>query len=406
MNHFDYLNWIEVDPARELNEMKSRLLAQGGELFDLSMINPDLSPPRILIDKLLEASWKTQNHRYAVSRGVRKLREGFAEKYARRFGVTLDPELEVCAVMGSKDALVHAFDVLTQPGDTILVGAPTYPLYLSSARLSRLKCEFFQIQIDEDAMLVDIERAIKSNPIKVIVLNFPNNPTGVAVGLPFYQKLYRMVEGRGIFVLNDFVYGEMSFGGTESVSLLSVPEFRSCAAETYSMSKAYSVPGWRVGALSGNSLLVRKLARLKSQIDYGLFLPLQYAAAAGLSTDTDIVSSTLRQYERRARALSGGLQRLGWEAALPEGGVCLWCRIPESIRGSGSIDFAKRLLQGTGVLVMPGMLFGAAFDDFVRFALVQSEDRIVQLLARIEECFPVSQPGHLADSVDRMSIRA
>lgn len=408
MSSADNLSWIDHDPLRVLNQIKLKRLEAGEELFDLSMINPDMEPPRYLIDRLVEASIKSANHRYAVSRGIRKLREGFSAKYQSCFKIALDASNELCAVMGTKDALIHSFAAHLKPGDRVLMGAPTYPLYLSSAKLSNLSCSFFPISSDEQAMLSAIAVAIEDNAIRMIVLNFPNNPTGICVSLKFYQQLAELVKGRDLLIFNDFVYGEMSFAQEEPVSLLSVPGIREQAVECYSMSKAYAIPGWRVGAIVGSKYLVQRFSRLKSHVDYGLPLPIQHAAAAGLTTEQDLVSDMLHRYEARARTLVTGLQRLGWEVTLPGGGVCVWAKIPERYQGEGSLAFAERLVSETGVLVTPGFLYGKAFDSFVRFALVISQERILEVLERLER-FPAraeQERLEAADLVLRASVDA
>jgi alanine-synthesizing transaminase len=394
MSTQDHLSWIDNDPLRTLNAMKLKKIEAGEMLFDLSMINPDIEPPRYLIDRLVEASLKSMNHRYAVSRGIRKLREAFASKYKKCFEVAIEADSEACVVMGTKDALIHTFAAHLRPGDRVLMGAPTYPLYLSSAKLSNLQCSFFPISSDEDAMLASIAVALGDNSIRMLVLNFPNNPTGICVTSYFYQRLSELVQNRDLLVFNDFVYGEMTYNNKPAVSLLSVNDLRPQAVECYSMSKAYSVPGWRVGALLGNRYLVQRFSRLKSHVDYGLPLPIQHAAAAGLTTDQDLVSVALSRYEARARALVAGLRRIGWDVDLPGGGVCVWAKIPDRFSEEGSLAFSERLLAETGILVTPGFLYGTAFDRLVRFALVVNQEKIIEVIDRLEKFVELKKLPH------------
>jgi alanine-synthesizing transaminase len=398
MSHSDALDWVDHDPIAELNRMKKERLESGADLFDLSMINPDIEPPRYLIDRLVEATLKTNNHRYAVSRGIRKLRDAFQHKYAQRFSVDLDADTEVCAVMGTKDALIHTFAAHLSAGDRILIGAPTYPLYLSSARLANLQCSYFSITADETAMISSIAAAIEDNSIRMIVLNFPNNPTGVTVSRSFYQELAKLIEDRDIVIFNDFVYGEMNYDGPTPCSLLSVNELRSRSVECYSMSKAYSIPGWRVGAVVGSAALIQRLSRLKSHLDYGLPLPIQHAAAAGLVHNHELLQPTLQRYEARARALVIGLARQGWHVSIPDGGVCVWAQIPDRYAAESSLGFALRLLQSTGVLVTPGFLYGKVCDRYVRFALVVAQEKIIEVIHRLES-FPVLEQELSTDRV-------
>ena len=389
MSSADALEWIEHDPLASINRIKQERLASGVELFDMSMINPDMEPARYLIDRLVEATLKTSNHRYAVSRGIRKLRTAFQYKYAKQFAVSLDADTEICAVMGTKDALIHTFAAHLRAGDRILFGAPTYPLYLSSARLANLQCSFFPISADEGAMISSIAAAIEDKSIRMIVLNFPNNPTGIRVSEFFYLELARVIGESDIVVFNDFVYGEMSYNATTlhssmPCSLLSVEALRSRSVECYSMSKAYSIPGWRVGAVVGSSALIQRLSRLKSHLDYGLPLPIQHAAAAGLVHDREILMPTLQRYEARATALVAGLTRQGWQVSVPDGGVCVWAQLPSRYQAETSLEFAQRLLQTTGIVLTPGFLYGKAFDHYVRFALVLSQEKIIEVVHRLE----------------------
>lgn len=385
------LSWLQQDKLGELQNLKQNIINSGGELFDVAMINPDLPPQRVLLDKLVEASLKPQNHRYSVSRGIRRLRDAFAQKYQNRFGAALDSETEICVTMGTKDAVLDALISLARPGRHVLMGAPTYPAHLSAARLAGLETCFFEISEDEGSMLASISQRLKEAPICALVLNFPNNPTGVTVGADFYAKLARLLEGTEIFVLNDFVYGEMGFKA-EPCSLLAEPKLRRQGAEVYSLSKAYSVPGWRVAALCGSARLVRQVTRLKAHVDYGIFLPIQAASAYALSTKDDLVKPLTAQYNNRCNTLASGLARLGWAVSHPQAGTCVWGRPPTGLAGRGSLDLAKRLLVETGVLAMPGTLFGESFNEYLRFAAVIPEERIRQALERLGR-FPQLESG-------------
>lgn len=384
MEFSSQLSWLGTDRLKELDELKLQILGKGQMLLDLSMINPDLEPPRLLLDKLLEATTKPNNHRYAVSRGIRKLREAFALKYANRFSVKIDPESEVCITAGTKDAVVHCLTALTDPGDTVLVGRPTYPAHLSALHVNHLKPQFFDISADLDLMLRGIEEALDRSKAKVLLINFPNNPTAVVPSKSFFERLEKITRARGVFVLNDFVYGEMGYDGVHPVSLLAVSEFKEHGAETYSLSKAYNIAGWRVGALVGQFQLVRLLGRLKSHLDYGTFLPIQTAAAAALSSKEDLVRSTVSAYNARRRALINGLQRLKWPAEFPRAGASVWVKVPDFHAQGGSLQVCKRLLAEQHILATPGFLFGEEFDDHIRLALVVSEEQIHELVRRLE----------------------
>lgn len=381
-------DWLGQDALRDIRELKTRMTQHGQEVYDLSMLNPDLAPPRLMLDKLLEASLKPGNHRYAVSRGIRKLREAFAVKYREAFGAALDAETEVCAAMGTKDALLQLLVALVKPGERILLGRPTYPAYMSAIRLMRLRASFFTISADEDAMLLDIERGLAGDKIKIVLLNFPNNPTGLCVSEAFWIKLLDAAERNGVFVINDFVYGEMGLSQVKPVSLLRAAGFRQRGCEIYSLSKAYSVPGWRLGAVLGNAGVIARLARVKSHADYGIFLPLQIAASAGLLAGPDLAASIVGEYRVRLQALLAGLLRAGWPAVMPQAGASLWVEIPEKLcrRSGGSFSAAKLLLERQGILALPGAVFGKGYDSHLRFALVLPVEGIREVARRISAC--------------------
>lgn len=378
------LDWMKCDPLAELNRAKLELVAAGRSLIDMSMINPDLPPPRYLLDKLLEATVKPTNHRYAVSRGIRKLREAFAATYQTRFGVTLDPEGEVCVTMGTKDALISVLRTIGDAGASVALAEPTYPAHVSACHLTGLKPVFFSLGASGSEMVANLERALQATRCAAILINLPNNPTGLVVGAEDLAAICRVAREHGAIVINDFVYGEMRHSGGVAPSLLGSSESVGVAVEVYSLSKAYSVPGWRVGALVGPADIVRRVARLKSHTDYGIFLPLQIAAAAGLGGTSDVTSGLTAQYARRARLLSAGLVRLGWELTPPAAGASVWARLPTAARRCGSCGAVERMLYEAELFALPGAVFGARWDEFVRFALVVSEERLREGLTRLE----------------------
>jgi len=387
------LDWPREDPLKTLRALRQELSGKGRQIFDLSMLNPDLPPPRLLLDKLLEASLNPANHRYAISRGIRKLREAFAEKYKSRFAVSLDPESEVCVTLGTKDALFQALRLLKAKASHLVLGAPAYPAHWAAARLAGFECSTFDIGGDEQRMAESLVSRLAQRPGQVVLLNFPNNPTGRVVSRDFYRSLLPAARKYGAFVINDFVYGEMGFAADDPPSLLSVEGFRSLSAETYSLSKAYSVPGWRVGALVGNAELVHGVSRLKSHVDYGLFLPVQMAAAAALTSRQELVRSIVDSYKQRCRLVYAGLKRLGWQVEMPAAGASVWVRMPEALQQklrlgmpeseSLSVKLAGLLLLHTGMVVMPGCLFGRSFDGFLRLAMVLPAEDLREVLRRL-----------------------
>jgi alanine-synthesizing transaminase len=385
-----------ADLLAEPRRLQRMLLDAGREIVDLSMINPDLAPPRYMLDKLLEATGKSSNHRYAVSRGIRRLRAAFSFKYESAFSTVVDPEREVCVCLGSKDGLFQTLKVVLGKGEKALLPAPAYPAHVSAVRLCGGTPVFFPVATSEQYLLRNVERLIESERPRCLVVNFPHNPTGVVLSEGCIRELVEMCGRHGVIVINDFVYGEMGFEVAEQVpSFVPREGTRTGVVEVYSLSKAYSVPGWRVGAVVGDESIVKAVARLKSHVDYGLFLPIQIAAAAALTAPTDLVGATTREYQRRARTLVAALERAGWDVAGPRAGCSVWARIPDQLSsvvapssgGAGSsslaVQFTSYFLQHDGVLVAPGPLFGEGNDSWIRFALVVSEERIREVGRKI-----------------------
>jgi len=367
------------DRLESLRAIQHGRVLEGLPVYDLSMVNPDLSPPRQILDRLLESVTKTTNHRYAVSRGVRRLREGFAVKYGSRFGVSLHPDTDVCVCLGSKDALFHALRVLTRPGDPVIVATPSYPAHPSAVSSVGARVVRWSISAEEGAAAASLLDIIKSSHARVLLLNLPSNPSGMAVSPSWWRTIGAVCARHHVVIINDFVYGEMCFSGNAAPSGLSARESGACCVEVYSLSKAYNVPGWRVGALVGDAEIVGAVARLKSHADYGLFLPLQYAATVALTASEDLVRPTVGIYERRLRVLSQGLERVGWDVTSPAAGACLWAQFPHRLKemaGGGSIAVAEFLLKQVGLVATPGVVFGEDCDGYLRFAAVTSEERL------------------------------
>jgi alanine-synthesizing transaminase len=379
------------DYLRTLKTLQHEMLVQGKQVFDLSMVNPDLPPPRTVLDRLLESVTKTQNHRYSVSRGVRRLREAFATKYSSRFGVSLNPENEVCVCLGSKDATYHALKSLISVGDAVVVSSPSYPAHVSSVTLAGGTVASWECSVDPNEAAASLDRLLSSSRARVVLLNFPSNPAGAVVSEEWWNAIADVCWRYGAAIINDFVYGEMCFSAEPAVSALKVRERGVRCVEVYSLSKAYNVPGWRVGALVGDAQIVQAVARWKSHSDYGLFLPLQYAASVALTATHDLVRPTVMAYDRRLRVLAAGLKKLGWDVQEPKAGACLWARYPANIlvgddaATSPSVRVAHELLRKTGVLVTPGIVFGDSWEGFVRFSAVVTEERMREVVAALGE---------------------
>lgn len=377
----------EGDLLAPLRECQATLVREGLPIINLSMVNPDVAPPRPVLDRLLESVTKMTMHRYAVSRGIRRLREAFALKYVRAFGVTLDPETQVCACLGSKDATFHALRAVVKSGDRVVVGSPAYPAHLAAVALAGGQRVPWMPESEPQAAAKSLHTVLQSSGARVVLLNMPSNPSGMVVSKEWWAAIGTVCAGFGAVVINDFVYGEMCFSGVPAPSALSMTEQGVTCVEVFSLSKSHNIPGWRVGALLGDAKVLSVVARLKAHSDYGLFLPLQHAAAFALTTTEDLVRPTVSTYERRIRVLSAGLQRMGWQVAEAKAGACVWARFPREVAlmatpgiGSVSVGVAHALLKKHAVLVSPGVVFGDAFDDHIRFAAVVSEEKIRDVL--------------------------
>jgi alanine-synthesizing transaminase len=379
-----------ADHLLRLRELQNALIQEGQAIVNLSMVNPDLAPPRPVLDRLLESATKITTHRYSVSRGVRRLRDAFAQKYQRSFGVTLDPESEVCVCLGSKDATFHALRAVVRTGEAVVVAAPSYPAHLAAVGLAGARRIEWRIVEDSQAAAASLDVVLAASGAKTLLLTLPSNPAGMTVTEEWWDAIGQVCVRHGVTVVNDFVYGEMCFSQRSAVSALLLRKLGVSCVEVYSLSKSYNVPGWRVGALVGNAAIVKVVSRLKAQADYGLFLPLQHAAAFALTTPDDLVRPTVLTYERRIKVLAAGLNRLGWEVSEPGAGASVWAKYPEALGqiatpgiSSKSVGLTHALLKKHGVLLTPGIVFGQGFDDYIRFAAVVSEERIRDVLSAL-----------------------
>jgi alanine-synthesizing transaminase len=365
-----------VSLAQWSQSRKLELVGEGRQIIDLSMINPDIPPTKKSMDLLVDAASRPQNHRYSVARGLKKLREAFSLKYSSKWGVALSPEEEICITSGSKEAVLLLLRWCIPEHSTVLIPAPYYPAHLSAAKLGGHNVEMFRLGNSEAETLLAIEEGLSRHRPAVLILNFPNNPTGALVSREFYSKLAVLAERFGTLVYNDFVYGELSFSG-RATSMLEEPYFRDNGLESYSISKAYSVPGWRVAAMCGAKRWVKRLAELKSKTDYGLFIPLQVAAAETLALGTRVAE----EYALRARGFVKDLLALGFKVHAPLAGCAIWCK-PERY----SVDYLVReLLENHGVLVSCGSSFGEDFSDMVRIALVAPPATLSNVIEAIKE---------------------
>ncbi len=360
-------------------ELTATLRREGEDVIDLGFGNPDLPSPELAVEKLIEAAQKPRNHRYSASRGIPKLRLAAADLYRRRFGVELDPEREVLNTIGAKEGLSHLMWVLLQPGDAALVPSPSYPIHVYAPIFAGAAVTQVAMGPDEDLFgnLADAYARARPRP-RVVILSFPHNPTTATVELDFMQRVVAFARERGMLVVHDFAYADLAFDGHEPPSILQVEGAKECCVELYTLTKSFSMAGWRVGFLVGNADVVGALTRLKSYLDYGTFQPIQIAAIVTMNERPDHPLEVRRIYESRRDALCNGLQRAGWRFPKPRGTMFVWAPIPEPYREQGSLAFAELLARRAHVAVSPGIGFGPDGDGHVRFALVENEQRIGQ----------------------------
>lgn len=368
----------------EVNAMKAEARAAGRDVIDLGMGNPDGATPEHIVDKLAETVRNPKTHRYSASRGIPGLRRALAAYYERRFGVRPDPDDEVCVTMGSKEGLANLAQAITAPGDTILVPNPSYPIHAFGFIIAGAAIRHIPIGPGVD-LLREIAHATRHSvpPPTAIVLNFPSNPTAQVVDLDFYKEIVAFARRHEIWLLSDIAYAEIYFDAPPP-SILEVPGAFEVAVEFSSLSKTYSMPGWRIGFAAGNRHLVKALTRIKSYLDYGAFTPIQVAATAALNGPQDCVDDIRARYRRRRDVLVEGLTAAGWPLPSPEATMFAWAPLPPAFRDLGSLAFAKLLLEEANVAVSPGIGFGEHGDGFVRLALVENQHRLRQAVRSVK----------------------
>jgi len=372
-----------------VNEQKHQARVRGEDIVDFGMGNPDLPTPEHIVDKLISAVRDPRNHRYSVSRGIEKLRTAMADWYDRRYNVSLDPESEVVATIGSKEGISHLILAATAPGDVVIVPDPCYPIHFYSAVIANADVRSVSVMGDEDEFLERIERAVKGvwpRP-KMLILNYPNNPTTSTVELGFFEKVVALAREYELFVVHDLAYADLVFDGYKAPSILEVPGAKDMCVEIFTLSKSYNMPGWRVGFVVGNPKLVGALIRIKSYLDYGMFQPIQIASIIALNGPDECVKDTVDTYRNRRDVLVEGMNRIGWKVESPKATMFLWAPIPEKYLDMGSLDFSLMVLEKTKVAVAPGIGFGEGGDGFVRFALVENEHRTRQAIRSLRTLF-------------------
>ena len=371
-----------------VNELKYDARRRGEDIIDFGLGNPDMPTPKHIVDKLIEASQKEANHRYSVSKGIYKLRLAITDWYKRKHDVDLDPNSEAIATIGSKEGIAHLALAITSPGDSVLVPTPTYPIHTYAFILANGDVIHVPLSADVDFFdaLLDAFKRNWPRP-KVMIINFPHNPTTLVVGIDFFEKVVDFAKEHNLIVIHDFAYGDIVFDGYKAPSFLQVPGAKDVGIEFFTLSKSYNMPGWRVGFAVGNAEIINALARIKSYQDYGMFQPIQIAATVALNGPRDCVEEIRETYRSRRDVLCESLNRIGWEVTPPKATMMVWAEIPDRFKKIGSLEFCKKLLETAKVAVAPGIGFGEGGDHFVRFSLVENEHRIRQAVRGIERYF-------------------
>ena len=380
-----------------VNEMKARLRAAQYDVVDFGMGNPDGATPRAVVSKLVEAARIPRNHRYSVSRGIPNLRHEIVRRYARNHGVELDPETEAIVTIGAKDALAHMMFAVVGPGDLVVTPTPCYPIHQYGVIMA--EGEAVPLPASDPAEYLNrLEDCYKqgARQPKMILLSYPHNPTTTCVDLDFFKQVVSIALKHGTMILHDFAYADLGFGGYKPPSILEVDGAKEVAVEIFSVTKSYNMAGWRIGFCLGNQRMIKALARIKSYLDYGAFQPIQIASIIALRDCEEEVVKIRAVYEKRRDLLVDGLNSAGWPLEKPQATMFVWAPIPEAMRGMGSLEFSKLLLEKALVAVSPGIGFGPAGEGFVRFALIENHHRTRQALRSIKEFLRDHKPAPVA----------
>lgn len=386
MQEFRRMDRLPPYMFKVVDKLKIDMRREGIDIIDLGMGNPDLPTPRHIVEKLIEAAEKPQNYRYSASAGITKLRQAIADWYKRRWGVDIDPEEEAIATIGAKEGLSHFVLATVSPGDVVFAPNPTYPIHPYSVIIAGGDLRSIPIGPGRD-FFEDLLAATKQTwpAPKMLIISYPHNPTTAVVDRAFFEKIVDFCREHKMIVIHDFAYADLVFDGYTPPSFLQIPGAKEIGVEFFTLSKSYSMPGWRVGFCVGNPELIAALRRIKSYLDYGMFQPIQIAAIIALNGPNDCVQEIVETYRQRRDALVDGLNRVGWTIEKPKGTMFVWAKIPEPYLKMGSIEFAKMLMVKARVAVSPGIGFGQYGDDHVRFALIENPHRINQAIRGIKQ---------------------
>ena len=390
MEEFRRLTRLPAYVFNITSELKAAARKRGEDIIDFGMGNPDGATPKFIVDKLIEAAQKTRTHRYSLSKGIPRLRKAICDWYKRRYDVDLNPDTEAIVTIGSKQGIAHLCLAMLDDEDTVAVPNPSYPIHIFGPVIAGSRVQSIPMDGTDQASLLarleyDLPR-MEPRP-KVLILNFPANPTAACVDLEFFARLVPLCIELGIYIVHDLAYADITFDGYVPPSILQVPGAKDIAVEFFTLSKSYNMPGWRVGFMVGSPKLVAALGRIKSYFDYGTFTPIQVASIAALEGPQDCVAEIRDIYKARRDVLVPGLNKLGWPVDLPKATMFAWAKIPEQYRSLGSIGFSKKLLAEAKVAVSPGVGFGDHGDSHVRFSLIENEERTRQALRGIKQMF-------------------
>jgi len=386
MSKFARLDRLPPYVFATVNEIKMEARRAGEDIVDLGMGNPDLGTPDHIVDKLIESARKPHNHRYSASMGITKLREAIANWYQRRFGVAIDPDTETIVTIGVKEGISHLILVTIRPGDVVFTPNPTYPIHPYSAIIAGGDVRGIPLSPEADFFenLMNATKQTWPRP-KILILSYPHNPTTEVVELEFFEKIVAYAREHDILVVHDFAYADLVYDGYQAPSFLQAKGARDVGVEFFSLSKSYSMPGWRVGFCVGNKETIFALRRIKSYLDYGIFQPIQIASIIALNGPDDCVEQIRQTYKERRDTLIAGLNRIGWDINSPRGTMFVWGKIPEQFESMGSVEFSKFLIKEAQVAVSPGLGFGEYGDNYVRFALIENSMRINQAIRGIRK---------------------
>ena len=386
MKEFARLDRLPPYVFTTVNQIKMDARHAGEDIVDLGMGNPDMPTPKHIVDKLIEAARKGHNHRYSASMGITKLRMAISDWYKRRFDVDIDPATEAIVTIGAKEGISHLVLVTIRPGDVVLSPDPTYPIHPYSAIIAGGDVRGVPLGPDEDFFenLIAATKQTWPKP-KMLIISFPHNPTTEVIDLGFFEKIVDYAKEHDIMIIHDLAYADLVFDGYKPPSFLQVPGAKEVGVEFFSLSKSYSMPGWRVGFCVGSAEIVGALRRIKSYLDYGIFQPIQIASIIALNGPQDGVKKIVDTYKARRDTLIKGLNRVGWRVKSPKATMFVWAKIPEPYLKMGSVEFSKMLIQKAKVAVSPGLGFGAYGDDYVRFALIENEMRTNQAIRGIRK---------------------